>query len=104
MRRLSGASGHPLTTERTGPEPTATDRLINVCSGLEAVSALPEFMTAGALLVFSRFETKYSRTHLSDAMARVMSYFASSVLGSFGALLNVTVMRTFEPTLAFVAS
>jgi len=37
-------------------------------------------------------------------MARVMSYFAWSVLGSFGALLNLAVILTFEPTLSFVAS
>jgi hypothetical protein len=61
-------------------------------------------MTAGALLVFYRFETTYSPARLSDAMARVMSYFAWSVLGSFGVLLNLAVISSFEPTLSFVAS
>jgi hypothetical protein len=61
-------------------------------------------MTAGALLVFYRFETTYSPAGLSAAMARVMSYFAWSVLGSFGVLLNIAVIPTFEPTLGFVAS
>lgn len=61
-------------------------------------------MTAGALLVFYRFETTYSTASLSAAMARVMSYFAWSVLGSFGVLLNLAVIPTFEPTLGFVAS
>jgi hypothetical protein len=61
-------------------------------------------MTAGALLVFYRFETTYSPARLSGTMARVMSYFAWSVLGSFGALLNLAVIPTFEPTLSFVAS
>jgi hypothetical protein len=37
-------------------------------------------------------------------MARVMAYFAWSVLGSFGVLLNLAVIPTFEPTLGFVAS
>ncbi len=61
-------------------------------------------MTAGALLVFYRFHTTYSPARLSSALARVMSYFAWSVLGSFGALLNFAVIPTFEPTLVFVAS
>jgi hypothetical protein len=61
-------------------------------------------MTAGALLVFYRFETTYSRTRLSNVMARVMSYFAWSVLGSFGALLNLPVTPSFQPILGFVAS
>ena len=61
-------------------------------------------MTAGALLVFYRFETTYSPAGLSAVMARVMSYFAWSVLGSFGVLLNLAVIPTFEPTLGFVAS
>jgi hypothetical protein len=61
-------------------------------------------MTVGALVVFYRFEATYSPTRLSGAMARVMSYFAWSVLGSFGALLNLAVKPTFELTLGFVAS
>jgi hypothetical protein len=61
-------------------------------------------MTAGALLVFYRFETTYSPARLSGAMTRVMSYFAWSVLGSLAALLNFAVIPTFEPTLGFVAS
>jgi len=61
-------------------------------------------MTAGALLVFYRFETTYSTAGLSAAMARVMSYFSWSVLGSFGVLLNLAVIPNFEPTLGFVAS
>jgi hypothetical protein len=42
-------------------------------------------MTAGALLVFYRFETTYSTARLSAAIARVMCYFAWSVLGSLAA-------------------
>ena len=61
-------------------------------------------MTAGALLVFNRFATAYSPADLSREMARVMSYFAWSVLGSVIALLNFSTIPTFEPTLAFVAS
>jgi len=61
-------------------------------------------MTAGALLVFYRFESTYSPARLSEAIARVMSYFAWSVLGSFGILLNLAVLSTFEPSLGFVAS
>ena len=61
-------------------------------------------MTAGALLVFYRFQTTYSPAGLSGALTRVMSYFAWSVLGSFGVLLNLAVIPTFEPTLSFVAS
>jgi hypothetical protein len=69
-----------------------------------AISVAMLGMTAGALLVFYRFETTYSPARLSGAMARVMSYFAWSVLGSFGVLLNLAVIPTFEPTLGFVAS
>jgi hypothetical protein len=61
-------------------------------------------MTAGALLVFYRFETTYSPARLCAAMARVMSYFAWSVLGSFVALLNITIIPAFEPTLTFLVS
>jgi hypothetical protein len=61
-------------------------------------------MTAGALLVFYRFETTYTPDHLCGVMARVMSYFAWSVLGSFGVLLNLAVIPVFEPTLSFVVS
>jgi hypothetical protein len=61
-------------------------------------------MTAGALLVFYRFESTYSPARLAEAIARVMSYFAWSVLGSFGILLNLAVLSTFEPTLGFLAS
>ncbi len=61
-------------------------------------------MTAGALLVFYRFETTYSPARLSGAMTRVMSYFAWSVLGSIGVLLNLAVIPTFQPTLGFVTS
>lgn len=61
-------------------------------------------MTAGALLVFYRFETMSSPAQISRAMTRVMSYFAWSVLGSFAALLNFAIIPTFEPTLSFVAS
>jgi hypothetical protein len=61
-------------------------------------------LTAGALLVFYRFETTYTPAQLASALARVMCYFAWSVLGSFTVLLNLTVIPTFEPTLSFVAS
>jgi hypothetical protein len=61
-------------------------------------------MTAGALLVFYRFETAYSPARISGAMTRVMSYFAWSVLGSLVALLSFAVIPTFEPTLGFIAS
>jgi hypothetical protein len=61
-------------------------------------------MTAGALLVFYRFETTYSPVRLDGVMARVMCYFAWSVLGCFGLLLSIVVIPTFEPTLSFVTS
>jgi hypothetical protein len=72
--------------------------------GVFAIGVAMLGMTAGALLGFYRFETTYSPARLSGAMARVMTYFAWSVLGSFGALLNLAVIPTFEPTLSFVAS
>ena len=37
-------------------------------------------LTAGALLVFYQFETTYTPDRLASAMARVMCYFAWSVL------------------------
>ena len=61
-------------------------------------------LTAGALLVFYRFETTYSPASLSCVIARVMSYFAWSALVGFGVLLNLAVIPTFEPTLSFVVS
>jgi len=61
-------------------------------------------MTAGALLVFYRFETTYSTARLSAAMARVMCYFAWSVLGSLAALLNLALVPYFEPTLTYVVA
>lgn len=61
-------------------------------------------MTAGALVVFYRLEATYCPARLSAAMARVMSYFAWSVLGSLGALLNLALASSFEPTLTFVVA
>lgn len=61
-------------------------------------------MTAGGLLVFYRFETTYSPARLSRAMARVMSCFAWSVLGSLAALLNLALVPGFEPTLSCVVA
>ena len=61
-------------------------------------------MTAGALLVFYRFDTAYSPARISGAMTRVMCYFAWSVLGSLVTLLSFAVIPTFEPTLGFIAS
>jgi hypothetical protein len=78
--------------------------LANYSLAFFAIAVAMLGMTAGALLVFYRFETTYSPARLSGAMARVMSYFAWSVLGSFGVLLNLAVIPTFEPTLGFVAS
>src|SRR5258708_24716723 len=78
--------------------------LANYTLAFVAIGVAMLGMTAGALLVFYRFETTYSAACLSAAMARVMSYFAWSVLGSFGVLLNLAVIPTFEPTLGFVAS
>jgi len=78
--------------------------LANYTLAFVAISVAMLGMTAGALLVFYRFETTYSPARLSGAMARVMSYFAWSVLGSFAVLLNLAVIPTFEPTLSFVAS
>src|SRR5579859_5475174 len=69
-----------------------------------AISVAMLGMTAGALLVFYRFEAAYSPARLSGAMARVMSYFAWSVLGSFVVLMNLAIIPTFEPTASFVAS
>jgi hypothetical protein len=78
--------------------------LANYTLAFVAISVAMLGMTAGALLVFYRFETTYSPARLSGVMARVMSYFAWSVLGSFGVLLNLAVIPTFEPTLGFVVS
>jgi hypothetical protein len=69
-----------------------------------AVSIAMLGMTAGGLLVFYRFETTYSPARLSGVMARVMSYFAWSVLGSLVALLNLALVPSFEPTLACVVA
>ena len=60
-------------------------------------------MTAGALMVFYRFDTAYAPARLFDTMARVMSLFAWSVLGSLVALLNLA-LEAFEPTLMFVVA
>ena len=78
--------------------------MVNYTLAYFAIGVAMLGMTAGALLVFYRFEPTYSTAGLSAAMARVMSYFAWSVLGSFGVLLNLAVLPTFEPTLGFVAS
>jgi hypothetical protein len=78
--------------------------LANYTLAFVAISVAMLGMTAGALLVFFRFETTYSPARLSGALARVMSYFAWSVLGSFAVLLNLAVIPTFEPTLSFVVS
>ena len=61
-------------------------------------------MTAGALIVFFRFETTYSTARLSEAMARAMCYFAWSVLGSLAVLLNLALVPYFEPTLTYVVA
>jgi hypothetical protein len=78
--------------------------LANYNLAFVAISVAMLGLTAGALLVFYRFETTYSPDRLSGALARVMSYFAWSVLGSFSVLLNLAVIPVFEPTLSFVAS
>ena len=83
-------------------------RVMSVLAGYNlafvAISVAMLGLTAGALLVFYRFETTYSPAGLSVVISRVMSYFAWSVLGSFGVLLNLAVIPNFEPTLGFVAS
>ena len=61
-------------------------------------------MTAGALIVFYRFDETYAPRPLFDTMARVMSLFAWSVLVSLVALLNLALGAQFEPTLTFVIS
>ena len=61
-------------------------------------------MTAGALFVFYRFDTAYTPAPLFDAMARVMSLFAWSVLASLVGLLSLALGAKFEPTLTFVLS
>jgi hypothetical protein len=61
-------------------------------------------MTAGALVVFYRFDVSYAPERLFDVMARVMSLFAWSVLASLVALLNLSLGAQFEPTLSFVIS
>lgn len=61
-------------------------------------------MTAGALIVFYRFEATYTPGQLFTTMARVMSLFAWSVLASLVALLNLALGGRFDPTLAFVVS
>jgi hypothetical protein len=78
--------------------------LANYNLAFVAISVAMLGMTAGALLVFYRFETTYSTARLSGVISRVMSYFAWSVLVSFGVLLNLAVIPNFEPTLGFVAS
>jgi hypothetical protein len=78
--------------------------LANYTLAFVAISVAMLGMTAGALIVFYRFETTYSPARLASTMARVMSYFAWSALASFGVLLNLAVIPTFEPTLSFVAS
>jgi len=78
--------------------------MVNYTLAFVAIGVAMLGMTAGALLVFYRFETTYAPAALSGTMARVMSYFAWSVLASFGALLNLAVLPNFEPTLGFVAS
>jgi hypothetical protein len=54
--------------------------------------------------VFYRFETTYSTARLSAVMARVMCYFAWSVLGSLAAPLNLALVPYFEPTLTYVVA
>ena len=61
-------------------------------------------MTAGALIVFYRFDTSYAPRRLYDTMARVMTLFAWSVLGSLVLLLNLALGANFAPTLTFVLS
>jgi hypothetical protein len=61
-------------------------------------------MTAGALVVFYRFDTSYAPRRLYDTMARVMTLFAWSVLGSLFLLLNLALAANFAPTLTFVLS
>jgi hypothetical protein len=61
-------------------------------------------MTAGALIVFYRFDVSYAPGPLFDTMSRVMSLFAWSVLISLVALLNLSLGAQFDPTLTFVAS
>jgi hypothetical protein len=78
--------------------------LVNYTLAFVAIGVAMLGMTAGALLVFYRFETTYTPADLSGTLARVMCYFAWSVLASFGALLNLAVLPNFEPTLGFVAA
>jgi hypothetical protein len=78
--------------------------LANYNLAFVAISVAMLGLTAGALLVFYRFETTYSPARLSGVISRMMSYFAWSVLVSFGVLLNLAVIPNFEPTLGFVAS
>lgn len=61
-------------------------------------------MTAGALTVFYRFATTYAPGPLFGTMARVMSFFAWSVLVSLVALLNLALGARFAPTVTFVVS
>ena len=78
--------------------------LANYTQAFFAIGVAMLGMTAGALLVFYRFETTYSSTALCDVMARVMTWFAWSVLASFGALMLIDVRSNFAPTFGFVAS
>jgi hypothetical protein len=78
--------------------------LANYNLAFVAISVAMLGLTAGALLVFYRFETAYSPASLSVVIARVMTYFAWSALISFGVLLNLAIIPTFEPTLSFVVS
>jgi hypothetical protein len=61
-------------------------------------------MTAGALIVFYRFDTGFAPERLFDTMARVMTLFAWSVLVSLAVLLNLALEAQFAPTLTFTLS
>jgi hypothetical protein len=59
-------------------------------------------MTAGALVVFYRFESAYTPQRLFALLSQVMTVFSWSVLASLVVLLSLALSAYFEATLAFV--
>lgn len=59
-------------------------------------------MTAGALVVFYRFELAYAPERLFDVMSRVMAVFAWSTLASLLLLMNIALSASLQATLTFV--
>jgi hypothetical protein len=69
-----------------------------------AISVAMLGMTAGALIVFYRFDTTYAPDRLFTTLSHVMTLFAWSVLVSLIVLLNMALGARFVATLTFVLS